>query len=154
MATWTDIDDTRLEPGKPIRSVDGLALRDNPIAITEGAAGAPRIQEAALANGVASNRVLANGAVTAQKLAAGVNETTWVLGRNAGASVGAVGTYALLFKTSSSAANPGSVFGGSELRYSSAAADSGGIPSGSWRCMGYVPNNSGASGVTLWLRVA
>lgn len=44
MATWTNIGDTFLEPGKPVRSVDGLALRDNPIAIAEGAAGAPKIR--------------------------------------------------------------------------------------------------------------
>jgi hypothetical protein len=43
MATWTTLPDASLEPGKPIRSIDGLALRDNPIAISEGAAGAPRI---------------------------------------------------------------------------------------------------------------
>ena len=49
MADWTTIPDASLEPGKPIRSVDGLALRDNPVAIAEGAAGAPRIQTQALA---------------------------------------------------------------------------------------------------------
>jgi len=43
MADWTTIPDSSIEPGKPIRSIDGLALRDNPIAIAEGAAGAPRI---------------------------------------------------------------------------------------------------------------
>jgi hypothetical protein len=43
MATWTTLPDASLEPGKPIRSIDGLALRDNPVAITEGATGAPRI---------------------------------------------------------------------------------------------------------------
>lgn len=43
MATWTDIPDEVLEPGKPTRSVDALALRDNPKAIAEGAPGAPRI---------------------------------------------------------------------------------------------------------------
>lgn len=43
MATWTTVPDASLEPGKPIRSIDVLALRDNPIAITEGAAGAPKI---------------------------------------------------------------------------------------------------------------
>ena len=41
MATWTNISDTVLEPGKPARSIDALALRDNPIAIAERAAGAP-----------------------------------------------------------------------------------------------------------------
>jgi hypothetical protein len=43
MANWTTLPDAALEPGKPIRSIDGLALRDNPVAITEGAVGAPRI---------------------------------------------------------------------------------------------------------------
>ena len=43
MADWTTIPDSSIEPGKPIRSIDGLALRDNPIAIAEGAVGADRI---------------------------------------------------------------------------------------------------------------
>lgn len=47
MTTWTAIDNARLEPGKPARSVDALALRDNPIAIAEGASGAPRVSQAA-----------------------------------------------------------------------------------------------------------
>jgi hypothetical protein len=47
MATWTTLPDASLEPGKPIRSIDGLALRDNPVAIAEGAVGAPRIVGAA-----------------------------------------------------------------------------------------------------------
>lgn len=46
---WTNIPDSVLEPGKPIRSVDGLALRDNPVAIANGDAGAPRIQNPAYA---------------------------------------------------------------------------------------------------------
>lgn len=45
---WTNIPDDVLEPGKPIRSVDAIALRDNPIAIAQGLAGAPRILTAAL----------------------------------------------------------------------------------------------------------
>lgn len=43
MATWTDIPDEVLEPGKPTRSVDALALRDNAIAIAEGAPDAPMV---------------------------------------------------------------------------------------------------------------
>jgi hypothetical protein len=42
MATWTTLPDATLEPGKPIRSIDVLALRDNPVAIAEGEIGAPR----------------------------------------------------------------------------------------------------------------
>lgn len=48
MTTYTSIPNSSLEPGKPIRSIDGLALRDNPIAITEGAAGAPKNQTASI----------------------------------------------------------------------------------------------------------
>lgn len=47
MANWTDIPDSVLEPAKPIRAVDGIAFRDNPIAIAEGAPGAPRINGSA-----------------------------------------------------------------------------------------------------------
>lgn len=50
MADWTTIPDSSIEPGKPIRSIDGLALRDNPVAIAEGAVGAPRNQLASLEN--------------------------------------------------------------------------------------------------------
>ena len=49
MAEFTVIPDANLEPEKPGRAIDALALRDNPIAIAEGAAGAPRIQTPALA---------------------------------------------------------------------------------------------------------
>lgn len=48
MATWTTVPDASLEPGKPIRSIDALALRDNPVAIAEGASGAPKVMTAAL----------------------------------------------------------------------------------------------------------
>lgn len=48
MATWTTIPNTVLETGKPIRAVDGRALRDNPIAIAEGATGAPKVTYRAL----------------------------------------------------------------------------------------------------------
>ena len=43
MAGWTNIPDGNLEPGSPIRSADGLALRENPIAIAERANNAPRV---------------------------------------------------------------------------------------------------------------
>jgi hypothetical protein len=43
MTTFTTIPNSSLEPGKPIRSIDGIALRDNPLAIIEGDPTAPRI---------------------------------------------------------------------------------------------------------------
>jgi len=45
MATWTTIADARLEPDKPARSIDALALRDNPIAIAENAPNAPKVEQ-------------------------------------------------------------------------------------------------------------
>ena len=50
MAEFTVIPDANVEPDKPARALDGLALRDNPIAIAEGAATAPRIKRNALAH--------------------------------------------------------------------------------------------------------
>ncbi len=69
MATWTTIADTTLEPGKPVRSIDGIALRDNPIAIAEGAAGAPRIQTAAYADRSISTVKIQLGAVDTGEIA-------------------------------------------------------------------------------------
>lgn len=43
MADWTEISDTSLDPDAPLTSELAYAWRDNPIAIAEGAAGAPRI---------------------------------------------------------------------------------------------------------------
>ena len=55
MSTWSNIPDDVLEPGKPIRSVDAIALRNNPVAIALGAAGAPRVLTAALQPPVAGD---------------------------------------------------------------------------------------------------
>lgn len=44
MADWTDIPDENLLPGRPARSVDAIALRDNVTAQAEGATGAPKSQ--------------------------------------------------------------------------------------------------------------
>lgn len=75
MSSWTNITDNALEPGKPIRSIDAFALRNNPIAIAGGAAGAPRILDAALSTDV----------TTAGK--------DWVMARTAQATALSVGAY-------------------------------------------------------------
>jgi len=102
-----------------------------------------------------------------------LNTTSSVLSLIAGASVGAVGTYAMMMRVSSLATNnPGDTIAGSDLRYSGLQADgssgvgggsatsagyySGVVPSGTWRCMGY-SNYGGTSAtqpVTVWLRIA
>lgn len=58
MATYSAIPDANLDPDSPARSIDALALRDNPIAIAEGAAGAPKIENAAFQVVSAANTVI------------------------------------------------------------------------------------------------
>ena len=77
----------------------------------------------------------------------------------AGASVGAVGTYAYLGRTTAGLQiDPGDTVAGSALRY---AAGNGGTstftPSGTWRCMGRVGSGAtvgNASASTLFLRIS
>ncbi len=51
MADYVSITDASLDPDAPITSGLGYAWRDNPIAIAEGASGAPRIRPSALREG-------------------------------------------------------------------------------------------------------
>lgn len=150
MATYTVISDSVLEPLKPIRSVDGLALRDNPIAIAEGAAGAPRILLGALNDWPWGNEDIRNESVGAEKLQTGTAERDWVLARTSDATTGAVGTYAMLRNTSVGQ-SPGATASGSDLEYSSADNDTGANPSGTWRCMGKTTNPNVA---TVYLRIS
>jgi hypothetical protein len=148
MTTYTSIPNSSLEPGKPIRSIDGLALRDNPIAITEGAAGAPKIQNAAIQD----------GAISASKFQTGTGERDWVLARTSVASVGAVGTYAFLRNASGTSVSPGGTLAGSSLAYGGAPSYATYAPSGTWRCMGYSVSGSDPYGTytsyTVWLRIS
>lgn len=151
MAVWTDISDAVLEPGKPIRSVDGIALRENPKAIAEGAAGAPKIQTLALDSEVVTTEKVAPQAVTAPKLAVTAAETTWVGNMFSNLSLGARGMLAFAKAVSGGSVGPGGTRSGSVLRYTSLASDEPTtiIPSGTWMCLG----SAGTDG-TLWVRVA
>lgn len=48
MTDYTTVTDSEIDQDSPITQPLLTALRDNPIAITEGASGAPKIQEAAM----------------------------------------------------------------------------------------------------------
>lgn len=48
MATYTAITDTQVDPDAPLTSQLGYQFRDNPIAISEGATGAPKVTGLAL----------------------------------------------------------------------------------------------------------
>ena len=48
MADYTVIPDIEYAEGKPVKGVTGIAMRDNLVAVTQGALGTPKIQAAAL----------------------------------------------------------------------------------------------------------
>lgn len=111
------------------------------------------IPSAALATGTASSSTILRGDRTWQSTA------TEVLNATAGASVGAVGTYALMRRVSGSGSvSPGSTVPGSELQYTSTnagASGSTGSPLGTWRVMGYFETTGTAAGaITLCLRIS
>ena len=139
MAVWTNVPDSVLEPGDPIRSVDIIAIKENPIAIAEGASGAPRIDAAALKTGN--------------------NERDWVLARTAGASVGAVGTYALLQNSTVETIDEGTTRAGSTLNYANVNGNRLSSPAGTWRLMGVNGYSGGGSlntnnRTSVWLRIS
>lgn len=78
---------------------------------------------------------------TVQSTAAGAPTTAQVLNATAAASVGAVGTYAMLVHSTSSASftthYQGTTWAGSALKYSNSSNErSGASPAGTWRLMG------------------
>lgn len=150
MADYLVILDSETNPNAPLRSSLFKRMVANPIAIAEGALGAPKVKDAALDTDAAT--------------AAGI---AWVGLRMAAAPAGGVGTYALLGK-SGATSQPASAFGATEAGSgltpigfsqgggSTSFAVSGGARSGTWRCMGNVPAASGSGSVngSLWLRIA
>lgn len=153
MADYTNISNATLEPNAPLVSSTMFALRDNPTAIAEGAAGAPKIDGAispALRNGG-----VPNGELGAEKFRTGTVERDWVLARTAAASAGAIGTYAFLTVSQNYGGGPGGTLAGSWLRYSNVAASSGPTPSGTWRIMGIAETSqTAAHRTTLFLRIS
>lgn len=74
---------------------------------------------------------------------------------NAALAVGAIGTYALLRTEPLATVTPGSTRAGSALRYAASnGGDSGGGPSGTWKCMGWTGSGGASTGTSAWLRVS
>ncbi len=67
MTTYTAIPDTDIDPESPITTGLMTKLRNNPIAITEGASGAPKMQTDGYTDLSVTEAKLANGSVTAAK---------------------------------------------------------------------------------------
>ena len=146
MADYTDLPDTAVGIGGIPSGTTVTALRDNPIAIAEGAVGAPRIV----------NEAITDATIGSEKFQSGTTEVDWVAGRVAGVSFGAVGSYALIrWSVAGSPPATGGTSSGSNLRYVSASGDIGGAtPSGTWRMMGYSGDGSAQQETTLWLRIS
>jgi hypothetical protein len=69
--SYNAIPDSMVDAESPVTVNLMTYLRDNPIAITEGAAGAPQVQSGAIASGAVSNGKLAVDSVSAAKIQAG-----------------------------------------------------------------------------------
>ena len=99
---------------------------------------------------------------TTQSTAAGAVTTTAVLNATAGASLGAVGSYSFLVRSTNGnfTYEPGVTVAGSALRYTGAVAvrATSAYPAGTWRCMAYSYNTEFCGGAnvsgTLFLRIS
>ena len=117
-----------------------------------------------------NSRIVSNGVIestsggirfpngTTQTTAASPLTTTNVLNATAGASLDAVGTYALLYNTAalSTIYLPGETAPGSVFYYtgSNGSTQSNTIPAGTWRCMGFTNIANSAARSTIWLRIS
>lgn len=96
MADWFNITDTQVDPDAPLTSQLAYAWRDNPVAIAEGAAGAPLVQPRSL--DTVKGRVVLTTATTAVAIT-GLDPET-VLTFTGSFANGTAGTAALQLSTS------------------------------------------------------
>jgi hypothetical protein len=140
MADWTTLIDAAVSVGGLPSGTTVTALRDNPIAIAEGAVGAPRIADAALDTGAATT--------------AGID---WVVKRTP-TTVDAVGSYALAridLTPVNFPFNAGSTVAGSSLKPANTDGGSQAASfSGTWRVMGFADDGSNSTETTLCLRIS
>lgn len=147
MADYRTITDAEVDPDAPLTSSLGYAWRDNPIAIAEGATGAPRIVDAALNAGSVTNN---GGTFVGNRMAN-------VLGR----SGFPVGTVVFAATTTLGVTNYNDIVSGGVLR--PAGVNPNGvltispnyIGTGNWVCLGYAVNTSaGEVTATIFCRVS
>ena len=168
MATWIAPIDSETDPDAPLTSSLAKRWDNNVIAMTEGASGAPKVQDGALSTTVTTagqswvtNR-LVNIADTALSAAATSVGSLWVRNRVALSVAGDVGTYAMLSVRLGTALTvnylPGDTLPGSSLGWASASGTFTGAPAGTWRCMGFATStpatDTSPARVTMWLRIS
>lgn len=116
---------------------------------------------------VGGTSITFNDGTTQTTAAGGAPTTAQVLSATAGATAGAVGTYAFLLvsNAASFSVSAGSTYAGSSLRFASNNANTvfgqtfSGTPAGTWRCMGFATKTSSGcsdlySQATVWLRIS
>jgi hypothetical protein len=140
-----------------------VQVSGNPISGTTGTfSGAVSGTTGTFTSGVSVGPSVTFGDATVQTTAAVAPTTATVLAATAGASVGAVGTYAYMRFLAGTSINPGSTIAGSSLLYGGGAyipcsgASWYGVttPSGTWRAMGYANRNCISVGATVFLRIS
>lgn len=137
MTTYTVITNGEIDQDSPVTQALMTAVRDNPIAITEGASGAPRIEFAALNTWYTT----AGGIGTYVFAKRGTGTADVALGATlAGSSL--VPTSAMVNDVSGTPAN--------------STLASGSALSGTWQCMGNYDYETPElyRGGTLWVRIA
>ena len=139
MTDWTTIADTQLDPKAPVTSELMTAMRDNPIAIAEGASGAPRIEASAFASSYYT--------------AGGIG--TYCFARSTAGSTAFGNTVAGSWLRPISAP-----YGGSGVFGNAPTFPDGAAQTGTWRAMGQYTSavsdgeSSTMRGATLWLRIS
>jgi len=114
--------------------------------------GSGTVPTARLATGTADSTTYLRGDSTWQTIST-TPTTAQVLTATAGASVGAVGTYALLFNGPATRA-PGDTLAGSSLFYAGCDGNNATATSGTWRLMGRNDNVSNRQSTSVWLRIS
>jgi hypothetical protein len=111
------------------------------------------LSTARLGSGTANSTTFLRGDQTWQTISTSPT-TAQVLAATAGASVGAVGTYAMLGLVTLADLTAGSTRAGSDLGYASASGSRFGTPSGTWLLMGRTINFNGETSTSVWLRIS
>lgn len=68
MADWTNISNAAVDGDSPVTQTLIESLRDNIVAVTEGATGAPKLQTAGIADGAVTNDKILDGTISPTKL--------------------------------------------------------------------------------------